>query len=296
MSESGLTEAQTREAFNPKQYAIFEATSFDNKNNLPLSFIQDIARLKIEAPHQYNRFVLNSWEDVDTSDKVIPYSHIMASVNRKLIELRFKTLVTCDPCEFGDDEGIIYGLRNGEIITHDFFKKKDGAQIAAKCQIMRKDIHGQTTVFDNIGIGASLRTVLSAMDEPMVLADSRKAGSRQEGKFTGHYNLRAEMWFAARKMFMEGMTSIPDDPELIEELAAVGFEITSRGYKVESKELLKKADRLGRSPNKADCYIYGLWCLSQIDFDDSCPTIYQDDEWYPDETDMAGSYTQESNF
>jgi len=294
MKETGLSEEQTREAFDPAQYALFEATTFDNKDNLPVSFIQDIARLKTESPHHYNRFVLNSWEDIDTNDKVIPYSHIIASVNRKLIELRFKTLVACDPCEFGDDAGIIYGLRNGEIIKHDFFKNKDGSQIAAKCQIMRKDIKGQTTVFDNIGIGASTRDFLSKMNEPMVLADSRKAGSRAEDKFTGFYNQRAEMWFAARKMFMEGMTSIPDDPELIEELAGVGFELTARGYKVESKELLKKADRLGRSPNKADAYIYGLWGLTQIDFDDDA--IYPDDDFYPDENEMAGSYTQETVF
>lgn len=273
-----------------KEYFLSEATTFDNAGNLPADFIEDLKHLEKESPHHYNRFVMNSWEDVDTEDKVIPYSHIMTAIGRTLIELRVKTLVACDPCEFGNDEGIIYGLKNGEIIRHDFFRNKDGSQIAAKCQIMRKEIKGQTTVLDNIGIGASTRDFLSKMGEPMVLADSRKTGSRTEDKFTGFFNQRAEMWWAAKKMFAEGMVSIPDDPELIEELAAVGFELTSKGYKVESKELLKKADRLGRSPNKADCLIYGLWGLGKIDFDDEA--IYPDDDTYlATESDIAESYS-----
>ncbi len=297
MKETGLTEKQTREAFNPAQYALFEATTFDNKDNLPVSFIQDIARIKVESPHHYNRFVLNSWEDIDTEDKVIPYSHIMAAVRRdKVISLRYKTLVCCDPCEMGSDEGIIYGLSNATIIRHKFFKQKTGDQIAAYCQIMRKEIKGQTTVLDNIGIGSSTKDFLSKMDEPTILADSRKAGSRKEGKFTGFFNLRAEMWWAAKKEFKEGTVVIPDDPELIEELAAVAFELTACGYKVESKEILRKADRLGRSPNKADCFVYGLWGLGKIDYDDEA--IYPDDDDFyggDDEDAIAQSYSLETN-
>jgi len=290
VKETGLTEGQLRDAYDPNHYALFEATTFDNKSNLSLDFIQDIARLKVESPHHYNRFVMNSWEDVDTEDKVIPYSHIMSAVGRKLIELRQKTLVACDPCEMGGDLGVVYGLKNGEIVRHDFFYEKDGSQIAAKCQIMRKEIKGQTTVLDNIGIGASTRDFLNKMNEPIVLADSRKTGSRQEDKFTGYFNQRAEMWWAAKKMFAEGMVSIPDDPELIEELAAVGFELTPKGYKVESKEKLKKADRLGRSPNKADCLVYGLWGLGKIEFDDEA--VYpDDDDFFPAESDVADSYS-----
>lgn len=273
-----------------KEYFLREATTFDNASNLPPDFIEDLKHLEKESPHHYNRFVMNSWEDVDTEDKVIPYSHIMAAIGKTLIELRVKTLVACDPCEFGNDEGIVYGLKNGEIIRHDFFKHKDGSQIAAKCQIMRKEIKGQTVVLDNIGIGASTRDFLSKMGEPMVLADSRKTASRSEDKFAGFFNQRAEMWWAAKKMFAEGLVCIPDDPELIEELAAVGFELTSRGYKIESKEILKKPDRLGRSPNKADCFVYGLWGLGKIDYDDEA--IYPDDDTYlATESDIAESYS-----
>lgn len=76
MEDTGLTEEQTQEAFNPKQYELFEANTYDNKNNLSLDFLQDIARLKVESPGIYNRLVMNSWEDVDTIERDFnpPYS------------------------------------------------------------------------------------------------------------------------------------------------------------------------------------------------------------------------------
>lgn len=289
ITDTGLTATELRDAYNPNHYALFEANTFDNKSNLSLDFLQDIARLKIESPHHYNRFVMNSWEDVDTEDKVIPYSQIIAAVDRTLVELRTKTLVACDPAEMGSDAGIIYGLRNGGIIRHDFFKNKDGSQIAAKCQIMRKEIKGSAIVLDNIGIGASTKDFLSKMNEPLILADSRKTSSISKDNFTGFYNQRAEMWWMAKSMFAEGMVSIPNDSELIEELAAVGFELTSRGYKIESKKDLRKADRLGRSPNKADALVYGLWGLGKVEFDDK--VVYADDDFYPEDSDVADSYS-----
>ena len=289
ISETGLTEEQLREAYDPKQYELFEANTYDNASNLTLDFLQDIARLKVESPHHYNRFVMNSWEDVDTEDKVIPYSHIMRAVNKPLMAIRQKTLISCDPKEFGNDEGVIYGMVNGEIKRHEFFTREmDGSQIAAKCQIMRKEMKAQATVLDNIGIGASTRDFLVQMEDPVILADARKKAEQVGGQY-GFFNLRAEMWWAARQAFAEEEVSIPDDPKLIEELAAPSFEITSRGYKIESKDKLRKADRLGHSPNRAECLVFNLWGQTKIDYDDEA--IYPDDDYLPECTDIAESYS-----
>jgi len=274
MRESGWNREEVLESFGPNQYELFEATTFDNQSNLPVDYIQDKIRMKTEAPHLFNRFVLNSWEDLDISDKVIPYSDIREAINHKYIPMRDKTIIACDPCEFGDDEGVIYGIKNGEIIKHKFFKEKDGSQIAAYCQIMRREIKAQAVVLDPIGIGADTRTWLSKMGEKLLLADSREA-STKNSEGIQFFNRRAEMWWEAKRAFAEREAGIPDDPILIEELSQVGFELTPRGYKVEAKEILKKADRIGHSPNRADCLIYGLWGLSHIEYDSEA--IYPDD-------------------
>jgi len=46
-------------------YALFEAQSWDNKDNLPEDFIADLEEMKIDNIKKYNRYVLNSHEDYD---------------------------------------------------------------------------------------------------------------------------------------------------------------------------------------------------------------------------------------
>jgi len=59
-----------------------------------------------------------------------------------------------------------------------------------------------------------------------------------------------------------------EDPELKKQLTAVRFEpkaINSKGFlKLEPKE--KTKERLGRSPDDADAYVYGIWGLRDVDY------------------------------
>jgi hypothetical protein len=275
-------------------FQLFEAISFDNDANLPADTLADWRKMEKASPHIFNRFVMNSWEDVDTAEKVIPYSWIKRAIGCHRMCLRNKTIVACDPCGVaeagGGDEGVIYGLRNGQIIDHDFFRNKQGDQIAARCQTMRRDINAGGIVLDVIGPGAGVINWLSKMGEKNIIAAN--SAERSECSEPLCYNKRAEFWWTARKAFRESEASIPDDPILIEELSQVGYELTPRGYKIESKEDLKKADRLGRSPNRADCLIYGLWGQTQIDYDSEA--VYQD-ESQGDTTDLGESYAHRSS-
>jgi hypothetical protein len=46
-------------------YELYEAVTFDNLHNLPDDFLKDLAKMEIEAPKKYKRFVQNSWDDYD---------------------------------------------------------------------------------------------------------------------------------------------------------------------------------------------------------------------------------------
>ena len=47
------------------QYKCFQATTFDNRDNLPDSFISDMIKLKTENPQKYEQYVMNSHEAFD---------------------------------------------------------------------------------------------------------------------------------------------------------------------------------------------------------------------------------------
>ena len=74
-------------------------------------------------------------------------------------------------------------------------------------------------------------------------------------------NRRAEAWWHLREELnpeREGGSAIalPDDQELLADLASPTFEITRAGIKIESKDDIKK--RLGRSPDKGDAVVMCL--------------------------------------
>ena len=71
------------------------------------------------------------------------------------------------------------------------------------------------------------------------------------------YNLRAELYWAMRVALdpeNPNPIMLPDDADLLADLAAPTYRVTARGILVESKEEIKK--RLGRSTDKGDAVVY----------------------------------------
>lgn len=292
--ESGLSIEDILAAFNPKHYALFEATTYDNKSNLSKDFILDLVRTKQESPSHYNRFVLNSWEDLDTEDKVIPYSAIIKAVGRYLRPLRQKKIVSCDPAEFGEDETVIYGLENGKIVKRDIFFRKELSETSDRCFDMAYAMECRNIILDPIGIGAGLRSFMikraSRENIKILSADGRLKASDPKN----YYNLRTEMWFNARSRFVDMTVCLPDDDDLLqEELSKVGYEIQSdKTRRVHRKDKIRKADYLGHSPSRAECLIYGLWGEARIEYEDDRKGIGK--SLFAEQTNIAKSYVVQS--
>lgn len=292
MKESGLTREEIVDAFDPRHYEVFQANSYDNKSNLPPDFIKDIVRMKKESPSHYNRLVLNSHEDVDTEDKVIPYSAIQEAINRFLRPLRVKKIVSCDPAEFGNDETVIYGLENGKIVKRDIFFKKELYETADRIFDIAYAIGAKNIVLDPIGIGAGLASFLRKRGEKESVRILTADGRVKANDPKTYFNRRAEMWFAARARFMDATVCIPEDDDLLqEELGKIGYTIQAdKTRKIDPKEKIRKVDYLGHSPGRAEALVYGLWAEESIDYDDEVVGLEPDVKC----TDMAESYAVES--
>ena len=46
-------------------YSCIQATSFDNKDNLPADFIDDLARMELDSPAKYSQYVMNCHDEID---------------------------------------------------------------------------------------------------------------------------------------------------------------------------------------------------------------------------------------
>jgi len=237
------------------EYELFEATSFDNPH-IPEDTREDWKRMAVESPSHYRRYIMNSWDDADLTDKVIAYSDLRSAVNRQLnFSLTVPPIVvSCDPAEFGDDQTVIYVLRGGAVIDQKVMSKKEPMETAGHIVSLFRRYKADAAIVDADGIGSGIRSRLNQLGVRVV---GVKAGMKATRDDT-YYNRKAEMWMQAQELFREELVSIPEDELLIEDLAAHTYCLDSRGrICIERKIDVKK--RLGRSPDRADALVMGLW-------------------------------------
>lgn len=130
---------------------------------------------------------------------------------------------------------------------------------------------GSIAVVDVIGIGSGvydrlrqMRTHGEIVGQVLPFNASRASGRTDKlGQFQ-FFNDRAASWWRMRELLDPAFGSqlaIPDDDELIEELAAPKYELYANGkLKVESKDDIKR--RIGRSTDKADALLMSYWADS----------------------------------
>lgn len=262
--------------------SLVEARSHDNPH-LPAHALASWSMKKDTNPSQYRRYVLNSWEDTDTDDAVIPYEHIIRAVNADIFCLHEKRrIVCCDPAEFGDDKTIIMALEEGKIVRIEPLRKKEPMETAGRIVRMYRETGSTVAAIDSIGIGAGIRSRLGELGINVQGVNVGMKSSEPEL----YKNLKAEIWMNAQEMFRENLISLPDNDELIEDLAAMRYSTNSKGQvQTERKEDTKK--RLGRSPDMGDCFVIGLYAIKSAGFE---PVIEYEDL----DSDIAESYSVKS--
>lgn len=140
----------------------------------------------------------------------------------------------------------------------------DGPSVAGLVIQHRRD--GAAVVIDmGGGYGGS---VLDHLKQNIIALDGRKiihaykgaegSTARTADRHLGFTNKRSEAYWRFREALdpsqeQGSIIALPDDPELVADLTAPRFEVTSRGIKIESKEDVLK--RLGRSPDKGDAVV-----------------------------------------
>lgn len=165
-----------------------------------------------------------------------------------------------DPALGGDDK-TVFARRHGpwydELVITPGKETVDPIQTAGRAIGLMRD--GCTLVVDVIGIGSGcyshLKQHVSAVN--IVGLNVAEASSRRsrDGKYK-FANKRSEMWWRFREALEPNLgepVALPPDQELLADLTAPTFKLTSSGIVIESKDDIRK--RLGRSTDKADAVI-----------------------------------------
>jgi hypothetical protein len=111
------------------------------------------------------------------------------------------------------------------------------------------------------GYGGGVKERLEENAIPVRAFDAAAASGRMTADRQLYFaNLRAEAIWRLREALNPdqlggSIIELPPDPQLFADLTAVRWKLTSRGIQIESKEDLKKPERLGRSPDRGDAVI-----------------------------------------
>lgn len=241
-------------------YDLYEATSFDAEGHLPADTLDSWKKLAIRSPKTYARFVMNSWDESDTSDVIIRPEIVRAACERNLhLSPPFRRIASIDVSRFGDDKTVIYAFENFKVIGKDVWEKKNTMETVGRAVLFAKNHKIECFAVDEIGVGGGVVDRLAEMDYQVIPVNSseRATGS-------AYYNRRAEIYDNGAKLLEEGRVQMdPDDKDLIEQLSWAKYKtIKSSGvFQVEPKDDIKK--RYGRSPDEADAFLNGLWALPQ---------------------------------
>ena len=127
---------------------------------------------------------------------------------------------------------------------------------AAKVHIWAQEKEPDLIGVDSIGLGAGVADRLSEMGDNVFEVNVAEKPT-DEVKFR---NLKAEIWWNIGRRFSEKDIKLTwKDEELRRELSSVSYEYRNGKIMLEPKDKVK--ERIGRSPDKADAYIIGLYTL-----------------------------------
>lgn len=212
----------------------------------------------------------------------IPRSSINSVFSQEVIDLmlsRRETVenannagVSVDVAGEGDDSNVIYGGKKGTVVEEDVKLSRPPSANALRALEICQSLKGNFIIVDADGMGQRDYAELSKLDLGGInlvkfhgSSKLPRGNGKQNGPLIGYEfeNLRAKAWFNAVQRAKDGLATIPNDPELIEELLEVKYCENEKSGTIQIEDKRDIKDRIGRSPDKADAWVMLQWGFSQ---------------------------------
>jgi len=232
----------------------------DNRH-LPPEYCDRLRMAFRTSPALLAAYLNGDWNALQATNAM--FTNTMLDALRGLIirHNELKRGVICDP-SLGGDECVIYVMENCKVIEKKvLIGERDTMKIAGEIAVLGEKHHTNDYALDIIGIGRGIGDRLRELNKNnrVQFLDS------SEGSFAaGFANRRAEMWWYAMEQVIDKKIPFPEHEDIREQLCAVRFKVqNSNGDRlIEPKADVKK--RIGRSPDNADCWVYGVWATKEF--------------------------------
>ena len=227
-------------------------------------YIHDHEDWIIKRPDLWETKILGDYS-TSTESNIIPIKWIESAINAEVInDPSVQRKWGFDVARMGTDKCILTPIEDKTVYEQISWGKTKTMESAG---IARQHAGEDGLIqIDSCGVGAGVFDRLAELGQPVIGLDS--AAKAFDSKT--YFNLKAEMWFNVRELFElqyenGNVLSIPNDPELIEDLSGAKYLIKSDGrIIIEDKKTYKK--RLGRSPDKGDSFVYGVYKPPNLEY------------------------------
>lgn len=223
---------------------------------LPKSYIATLEEAYRHRPELIQAYLYGSWDVLEGSNVIIKDQWVRYARGVVKNYERPKKIISADIARYGDDMTVVYYLEGTDILDEKILTHKDTMSTAAEIAVWARQKKPDLIGVDVIGVGAGVADRLRQLGHEVLDVNSSEKSAYPD-KFK---NLRAEMWWTAGEKFANHDIKLTwQDEDLRRELSSVQYEIKNGLIQAEDKEAVK--ERLGRSPDKADAYIIGLYTL-----------------------------------
>ncbi len=177
---------------------------------------------------------------------LIPLHWIEAAIERNR-EPTTPVQLGVDVARFGGDETVIMQRQGPKARIWKVLPMSDTMATSGEIIVAIRETGASLAKIDSVGVGAGVFDRLKEQKAPVMEMQSGASAQDKER----YANARAEWWWGLRTRFESGDIDIPNDEELINQLAGIRYKVNSRGQiLIESKDDMKR--RGVSSPDRAD--------------------------------------------
>ena len=187
---------------------------------------------------------IDRWKDNDKRDMVPDQRRDIGRAGGDIPEV----VVGLDVARFGNDRSVACARQGSRVLGIEAWKGADAMETSGRALEFARRWSADVIVVDESGIGGGVLDRMREVGGIESVGVNVGRAARNSERFA---NLRAELFSGLKLRFNRDNIEIPDDRELVGELASLRYFFTSRGQlQLESKR--KYSGGSGASPDKAD--------------------------------------------
>jgi len=245
----------------PENTEVITMTTWDNEENLPKEFIEDMRRLERESPEMYQQYVMNSSEVSQDAFVFIP-EKILRPLEGIIHNYYWGCRVLCCDPALGGDECVVYILEDYKIIFAKIFYERDSMKLASEIAAIMREKGVFYAFIEGIMIGEGIVSRLRQIF-PMDRYRIEMVNPAEKSTDEKYANKRAELYGVTREKILAKEIPYPEDEKVVDQITQIHYKLNNRRQvQIESKEDIRA--RLGRSPDRADAWVIGIWGTEQV--------------------------------